>query len=210
MHIKQVIIQGFKTYKDRTEVPPFDPGHNVVCTSTCLAFGAVLAAADGESRALLRWICSRPALLFSSPTLRRRSCSGQERHGQVQHFRWYAQPAWRSLVLQRAAQKYVPSRFASCVVRSDPVRAQRQLCAAARRGEATPAACTLWRNARLHCASSQRTLAAHRRSRVQEGAGRDIMSASVEIIFDNKDMRFPVRAADMRPISRLMTDFCSD
>ena len=30
MFIKQVIIQGFKSYRDQTVVEPFDPGHNVV------------------------------------------------------------------------------------------------------------------------------------------------------------------------------------
>jgi len=30
MHIKQLIIQGFKTYKDRTEIDPFYAGHNVI------------------------------------------------------------------------------------------------------------------------------------------------------------------------------------
>merc|ERR1711936_1087164 len=30
MYIKQVIIQGFKSYRDQTVVEPFDPGHNVV------------------------------------------------------------------------------------------------------------------------------------------------------------------------------------
>ena len=31
MHIKQVIIEGFKTYKDRTAIDPFHKGHNVIC-----------------------------------------------------------------------------------------------------------------------------------------------------------------------------------
>ncbi|CAB4066480.1 Chromosome segregation protein sudA,Structural maintenance of chromosomes protein 3 [Lepeophtheirus salmonis] len=30
MYIKQVIIQGFKSYREQTVVEPFDPGHNVV------------------------------------------------------------------------------------------------------------------------------------------------------------------------------------
>ena len=30
MFIKQVIIQGFKSYREQTVVEPFDPGHNVV------------------------------------------------------------------------------------------------------------------------------------------------------------------------------------
>ena len=30
MYIKQVIIQGFKSYREQTVVDPFDPGHNVV------------------------------------------------------------------------------------------------------------------------------------------------------------------------------------
>ena len=30
MYIKQVIIQGFKSYKDQTVVEPFSAGHNVV------------------------------------------------------------------------------------------------------------------------------------------------------------------------------------
>ncbi|KAK6442606.1 Structural maintenance of chromosomes protein 3 [Oleoguttula sp. CCFEE 5521] len=30
MHIKQIFIQGFKSYKDRTEVEPFSPKHNVI------------------------------------------------------------------------------------------------------------------------------------------------------------------------------------
>jgi len=30
MHIKKLIIQGFKTYKDRTEIEQFSPGHNVI------------------------------------------------------------------------------------------------------------------------------------------------------------------------------------
>ncbi|XP_037822548.1 structural maintenance of chromosomes protein 3-like [Lucilia sericata] len=30
MHIKQIIIQGFKSYKDQTVVEPFDKRHNVV------------------------------------------------------------------------------------------------------------------------------------------------------------------------------------
>ena len=30
MHIKQVIVEGFKTYKERTEVPPFSPQLNVI------------------------------------------------------------------------------------------------------------------------------------------------------------------------------------
>ena len=30
MHIKQLILEGFKTYKERTEVPPFHPLHNAI------------------------------------------------------------------------------------------------------------------------------------------------------------------------------------
>ena len=30
MYIKQVIIQGFKSYREQTVIEPFDPGHNVV------------------------------------------------------------------------------------------------------------------------------------------------------------------------------------
>ena len=30
MYIKQVIIQGFKSYREQTVIDPFDPGHNVV------------------------------------------------------------------------------------------------------------------------------------------------------------------------------------
>jgi hypothetical protein len=30
MHIKQVIVEGFKCYKDRIEAEPFSPKHNVV------------------------------------------------------------------------------------------------------------------------------------------------------------------------------------
>nr|POF18053.1 chromosome segregation protein suda [Quercus suber] len=30
MHVKQVIIQGFKSYKDQTVIEPFSPGHNVI------------------------------------------------------------------------------------------------------------------------------------------------------------------------------------
>ncbi|RKP39869.1 putative chromosome segregation protein SudA [Dimargaris cristalligena] len=30
MYIKQIIIQGFKSYKDQTEIEPFSPGHNSV------------------------------------------------------------------------------------------------------------------------------------------------------------------------------------
>lgn len=30
MHIKQIIIQGFKSYKDQTVIEPFSPGHNVI------------------------------------------------------------------------------------------------------------------------------------------------------------------------------------
>ena len=30
MYIKQIIIQGFKSYRDQTVIEPFDPGHNVV------------------------------------------------------------------------------------------------------------------------------------------------------------------------------------
>jgi chromosome segregation ATPase len=30
MHIKQVIVEGFKCYKDRIEAAPFSPKHNVV------------------------------------------------------------------------------------------------------------------------------------------------------------------------------------
>ncbi|EGX51877.1 hypothetical protein AOL_s00043g611 [Orbilia oligospora ATCC 24927] len=30
MHIKQIIIQGFKSYKDQTIIEPFSPGHNVI------------------------------------------------------------------------------------------------------------------------------------------------------------------------------------
>ena len=30
MYIKQIIIQGFKSYREQTVVEPFDPGHNVV------------------------------------------------------------------------------------------------------------------------------------------------------------------------------------
>ena len=30
MFIKQVIIQGFKSYREQTVIEPFDPGHNVV------------------------------------------------------------------------------------------------------------------------------------------------------------------------------------
>lgn len=30
MHIKQIIIQGFKSYKDQTEIEVFSPAHNVV------------------------------------------------------------------------------------------------------------------------------------------------------------------------------------
>ena len=32
MYIKQVIIQGFKSYREQTVVEPFDPGHNVGIT----------------------------------------------------------------------------------------------------------------------------------------------------------------------------------
>lgn len=30
MHIKQIIIQGFKSYKDQTVIEPFSPKHNVI------------------------------------------------------------------------------------------------------------------------------------------------------------------------------------
>ena len=30
MYIKQIIVQGFKSYRDQTIIEPFDPGHNVV------------------------------------------------------------------------------------------------------------------------------------------------------------------------------------
>ncbi|KAK9760028.1 Structural maintenance of chromosomes protein 3, partial [Basidiobolus ranarum] len=30
MHIKQIIIQGFKSYKDQTVIEPFSPRHNVI------------------------------------------------------------------------------------------------------------------------------------------------------------------------------------
>ena len=30
MYIKQIIIQGFKSYREQTVIDPFDPGHNVV------------------------------------------------------------------------------------------------------------------------------------------------------------------------------------
>lgn len=30
MYIKQVIIQGFKTYKDRTVIEPFSPHVNII------------------------------------------------------------------------------------------------------------------------------------------------------------------------------------
>ena len=30
MYVKQIIIQGFKSYKDQTVIEPFSPGHNVI------------------------------------------------------------------------------------------------------------------------------------------------------------------------------------
>jgi structural maintenance of chromosome 3 (chondroitin sulfate proteoglycan 6) len=30
MYVKQVIIQGFKSYKDQTVIEPFSPQHNVI------------------------------------------------------------------------------------------------------------------------------------------------------------------------------------
>jgi structural maintenance of chromosome 3 (chondroitin sulfate proteoglycan 6) len=30
MHIKQVIISGFRSYKDQLDLDPFSPHHNVV------------------------------------------------------------------------------------------------------------------------------------------------------------------------------------
>ena len=30
MHVKQIIIQGFCSYKDQTIIDPFSPGHNCV------------------------------------------------------------------------------------------------------------------------------------------------------------------------------------
>ena len=30
VHVKSVLIQGFKSYKDQTALPEFDPGHNVI------------------------------------------------------------------------------------------------------------------------------------------------------------------------------------
>lgn len=30
MYVKQVIIQGFKSYKDQTVIEPFSPKHNVI------------------------------------------------------------------------------------------------------------------------------------------------------------------------------------
>ena len=37
MHIKQVIVEGFKCYKDRIEAEPFSPKHNVVGECSCVA-----------------------------------------------------------------------------------------------------------------------------------------------------------------------------
>lgn len=33
MHIKQLILEGFKTYKERTILDPFSPHHNVIVGS---------------------------------------------------------------------------------------------------------------------------------------------------------------------------------
>jgi structural maintenance of chromosome 3 (chondroitin sulfate proteoglycan 6) len=42
MYIKQVIIQGFKSYREQTVVEPFHPGHNVVGTCTYMSMFSTL------------------------------------------------------------------------------------------------------------------------------------------------------------------------
>jgi hypothetical protein len=44
MHIKQVIVEGFKTYKTLTALDPFDARHNVIgeCVQHCEIEAGVL------------------------------------------------------------------------------------------------------------------------------------------------------------------------
>jgi len=38
MHIKQIIVEGFKTYKLRTVIDPFHAGHNAIRKQNLVAF----------------------------------------------------------------------------------------------------------------------------------------------------------------------------
>ena len=56
MHIKQLILEGFKTYKERTEVPPFHALHNAILgkngSGKCFARGTRLRLFNGDTIAV--------------------------------------------------------------------------------------------------------------------------------------------------------------
>ena len=138
MHIKQLILEGFKTYKERTEVPVFHPLHNAILGKN---------GSGKISQTTHTTLTQHTALI----------CTAPQAHTRTPH--------------QQAAHL---SLLCGCVaIHSNLLDAIQFVL------------------------SDKYTSASDREKLLYEGAGREIIAATVELIFDNTDTRFPLDNAEI-------------